>query len=120
MTDVLFVVIGLVSGVFAGIFGIGGGVVIVPMFVFFAKMTQKTANGTSLTLLLPPLGLMGAIAYWKAGNVNVRAAAFTAVGLFVGAWAGAHLSLGLSDVVLKRSFAVLLVAVAFRLWVSAG
>lgn len=118
MNTLMFVVIGLVAGVFAGVFGVGGGVVIVPMFVFFAKMNQKLATGTSLALLLPPLGLLGALAYWKAGNVDVRAATLTALGLFFGAYVGARLSLNLSDVVLKRAFAVLLVAVAARLWMT--
>lgn len=119
MLVAIYLFIGLVAGVCAGIFGIGGGVVIVPMLVFFAKMNQKMATGTSLALLLPPLGLMGAIAYWKAGNVDVRAALLIAAGLFVGNWAGAHVSLGLSDSVLKRAFAVLLVVVATRLWFTA-
>lgn len=118
MNQLMFVLIGLASGVFAGVFGVGGGVIIVPMFVLIAKMNQKMATGTSLALLLPPLGLLGALAYWRAGNVDVRAAALTAIGLFFGAWVGAKLSLGMSDLTLRRSFAVLLVAVAARLWVT--
>ena len=120
MNTLLFLGIGLVAGICSGIFGIGGGVVIVPLFVFLAKMSQKLATGTSLALLLPPLGLLGAVTYYRAGNVDVRAAALTAAGLFVGAWFGARLSLGMSDLVLKRAFAVVLVAVATRLWFSSG
>ena len=115
----IYLAIGLVAGICAGVFGIGGGVVIVPMFVYFARMSQKVATGTSLTLLLPPLGLLGVIAFWRAGNVNVRAAALTAVGLFAGTWLGAQLAIGLSDATLKRAFAVLLVGVAVRLWMTA-
>lgn len=120
MNDVLFVLIGLFAGVCSGVFGIGGGVVIIPLFVFVGRMSQKVATGTSLALLLPPLGLLGAMAYWRAGNVNVRAAALTAVGLFVGTYFGAKFSLGLSDLVLKRAFATLLAIVAVRLWVTAA
>lgn len=120
MNTLLFLVIGLIAGICSGIFGIGGGVVIIPMFVFMAKMSQKLATGTSLALLLPPLGLLGALAYYRAGNVDVRAAALTAVGLFLGAWVGARLSLGMSDLVLKRAFALLLVIVATRLWFTAS
>ena len=116
--NILFLTIGLFAGICGGIFGIGGGVVIVPLYVLLAKMPQKLATGTSLALLLPPLGLLGAIAYWRAGNVDVRAAVVTAIGLFIGAYIGAHMSLGMSDVTLKRSFAVLLVVIAGRLWFS--
>jgi uncharacterized membrane protein YfcA len=115
----LFIAIGLVAGVFAGVFGVGGGVVIIPMFVLLAKMPQKLATGTSLALLLPPVGLLGVINYWKAGNVNVKAAILTAVGLFLGAWVGSRLALQVSDATLRRAFAVVLVAVATRLWFTA-
>jgi uncharacterized membrane protein YfcA len=67
------VLVGLAAGVLAGLFGIGGGVLIVPALVYFAAMPIKTATGTSLGALLLPVGLLGAMAYWKAGHVDVRA-----------------------------------------------
>jgi uncharacterized membrane protein YfcA len=116
----VFLAIGLVAGICSGVFGIGGGIVIVPLLVFFAKMPQKLANGTSLGVFLLPVALLGALSYWKAGNVNVRASLLIASGLFVGSFLGAQLSLSMGDAVLKRGFAVLLVAVAARLWLTAA
>ena len=79
------VLIGLAGGVLAGLFGIGGGVLIVPALVYFAGMPIKSATGTSLGALLLPVGLLGAMTYWKAGNLEVRAAVLVAAGLFFGA-----------------------------------
>ena len=72
---------GLVAGVLSGIFGIGGGVIIVPTLVFFAKMSQRTAVGTSLGALLLPVGALGVYTYWRGGDVNVKAAAWIALGM---------------------------------------
>ncbi|MDQ8165054.1 MAG: sulfite exporter TauE/SafE family protein [Gemmatimonadota bacterium] len=114
-----YVAIGLIAGVFSGVFGIGGGVVIVPLLVFAAKMSQKVATGTSIGVFLLPVAFLGAMAHYRAGNVNVKASLLIAAGLFVGSWVGAQISLGMSDALLKRAFAVLLVAVAARLWWTA-
>lgn len=118
--NLLFVGIGLVAGICGGLFGVGGGVVIVPLLVFAAKFSQKAATGTSLAVFVLPVVLLGAITQWRAGNVNVKASVLVALGLFVGGFIGAQLSIGMSDAVLKRSFAVLLVAVAARLWFTAA
>lgn len=116
----LFIAIGLVAGIASGVFGIGGGIVIVPLLVLFANLPQKIATGTSIAVFLLPVALLGALAHWKAGNVNVRATLLIAAGLFVGSWIGATLSIGMADATLKRAFAVLLVVVAARLWVTAA
>ena len=115
----VFLAIGLAAGLCSGVFGIGGGIVIVPMLVFFAKFPQKLATGTSLGVFLLPVALLGALSYWRAGNVNVRGSLLVAAGLFVGSFIGAQLSLGVSDVALRRAFAVLLVLVAGRMWMTA-
>jgi uncharacterized protein len=115
MTWALVALIGLVSGVVSGLFGIGGAIVIVPSLVLLVKMPQHTANGTSLTSLLLPVGLLGAIEYYKRGQVNVAYAAILAMGLFVGAFVGAHLAGGISDTMLRRAFGALLLVVAGKL-----
>lgn len=114
----LFIAIGFFSGILSGLFGIGGGVVIVPALIFLARLTPITATGTSLAALLLPVGALGAWEYYKKGHLNVPAALFIAVGLFVGVWIGARLAQQLSPVQLKRAFAVFLVVVAGRMWFS--
>ena len=115
----LFLAIGLGAGVLSGLFGIGGGVVIVPALLYFARMQPAMATGTSLGALLLPVGALGAWEFYRNGNVDVRASLLLAAGLFVGAYGGARLNQLLSPVQAKRAFAVFLVAVAVRLWVTA-
>lgn len=113
------VLIGLAAGVLAGLFGIGGGVLIVPALIYFAAMPIKTATGTSLGALLLPVGLLGAMAYWKAGHIDVRASLIIAAGLFFGALFGARLALTMQSGLLQRAFAIFLVAVAVRMFIKA-
>jgi uncharacterized membrane protein YfcA len=109
---------GVLAGILAGIFGIGGGILIVPALVFFGKMTQRTAIGTSLGALLLPVGALGVWAYWREGNLDLRAALWIALGMFLGAYGGAMLAQSVSESSLKRAFAVLLVLIAGRLWIT--
>ena len=118
MTWVLVALIGLVAGVVAGLFGVGGAIVIVPALVLLVKLPQHTASGTSLASLLLPVGLLGAIEYYRRGQVNVAYAAIIAAGLFVGALVGAHLAGGMSDVTLRRAFGAFLLLVAGKLLVG--
>lgn len=85
----LLFIIGLLAGVLSGLFGIGGGVVIVPALIYVAGFRQHMATGTSLAILLPPIGIAAAYEYYRHGNVNVRAAAIIAVAVLVGGWLGA-------------------------------
>jgi uncharacterized membrane protein YfcA len=114
----VFIAIGFSAGILSGLFGIGGGVVIVPALILLARLTPITAIGTSLAALLLPVGALGAWEYYKRGHLNVPAALFIALGLLFGAWLGARLAQQLSPVQLKRAFAVFLVLVAGRIWFS--
>jgi len=111
--------IGLAAGVLSGLFGIGGGVIIVPALLVFARMTPAAATGTSLGALLLPVGALGAWEYYRNGNLDVRSALLLAVGLFFGAYGGAKLNQVLSPVQAKRAFAVFLMVIAVRLWMTA-
>jgi len=85
-----FAMIGLLGGVAAGLFGIGGGLVIVPALIYWAGFSQHMATGTSLAVLLPPIGLAATIEYYRHGNVNVRAAVILAATMVIGSWVGAY------------------------------
>lgn len=111
-----YLLIGLGAGVLSGIFGIGGGVLIVPALIYMARFTPIQATGTSLGALLLPVGLLGAMEYYRNGNLNIRASLLIALGLFLGAWFGARFAQGLSPMVLRRTFAVFIALMAIRLW----
>lgn len=115
----MFIAIGLAAGILAGLFGVGGGVLIVPALMYFAGLPIKTATGTSLMALLLPVGLLGAVAYWQAGHIEVRSGLLVAAGLFLGAWFGARLALTTPPAVMQRLFAVFLVVVAVRMFLKA-
>jgi len=115
----LFVAIGLAAGVLAGLFGIGGGILIIPALVGLARMPIKEATGTSLGALLLPVGLLGALTYYRAGNLNPRASLLIALGLFFGAWFGARLTQAMAPQLLQRLFAVFLAVMAVRMWIKA-
>ena len=110
-----FLLLGLCTGVLSGLLGIGGGVIIVPVLTLLIGMAPHMATGTSLAALLLPVGLLGAWEYYKAGNVDVSAALFISLGLFLGAWFGGAIAQQLSPVVMKRIFAVFLMVVAFQM-----
>ncbi|HLE88777.1 MAG TPA: sulfite exporter TauE/SafE family protein [Candidatus Limnocylindria bacterium] len=115
MPAALMALIGLAAGVLSGLFGIGGGVIIVPLLMLVLGFTAQQAAGTSLAALLLPVGLFGAIQYWQAGQVNVLNAAMLALGLLIGAFLGARLGLALPSEVVQRAFGVLLVIVGLRM-----
>jgi uncharacterized protein len=117
MTVALVAIVGLAAGVLSGLFGIGGGVIIVPVLIVFLGFTAQQAAGTSLAALLLPVGLFGAIEYWQAGQINVLHAALLAFGLLFGAFLGARLGLSLPSEVVQRAFGVLLVLFGLRMMI---
>ena len=118
MTWALVALLGLVAGVVSGLFGVGGAVVIIPGLVLIAKLPQHTAHGTSLAALLLPVGLLGAMEYYKRGQVNIAFAAVVAVGLLIGAYFGARLAGTMSDVMLRKAFGVFLLLISVKLLVT--
>jgi uncharacterized membrane protein YfcA len=111
----LLILIGGVSGVASGLFGIGGGVLIVPGLVYLAGLTQHRATGTSLAVLLPPVGLAATIEYYRHGNVDLRAALIVAAALFAGGWLGAVFGNSLSGPYLRLAFGLFIVGLGFSL-----
>lgn len=112
---IMAAVIGLLGGMASGLFGVGGGAVIVPMLMFFKKFEIHLAIGTSLAVIIPT-ALASVIKHAQAGNVDWKVAGMIAVFSIVGAWAGALLCLRLDAVILRRAFALFLVYVAYKLF----
>jgi len=115
----LLLIIGLVSGIASGIFGIGGGVLIVPALVYLAGFSQHSATGTSLALLLPPVGLAAVLEYYRHGSVDLRTALIAAMGLFVGAWVGAVLANRLQGPYLRLAFGFFVVGLGVYVIIGA-
>ena len=107
--------LGLTAGVFYGMFGIGGGLIIVPALMFFFGMKDLEALGTSLAALIPPVGLLGAAQYYRSGHMQIKYAALIAIGLFIGAYFGAKIIIGLPPVLIRRLYAGFLILVAARM-----
>lgn len=103
---VSLLLVGLLAGISAGFFGIGGGLIIVPALVFLLGFTQHKATGTSLAVLLPPIGFMGVYQYWKADNVDIRAACIIGILLFFGAWLGGYYANKLKGPQLTLAFGI--------------
>ncbi len=114
MQSLVILAVGLTAGILSGMFGIGGGVVIVPALMLFAGFSIKMASGTSLAALLLPVGLLGALEYYRQGQVNTVAAIFLLLGLFIGAYFGAKITLDLPELMVKRAFGFLLLGLAVR------
>lgn len=106
--------IGAVAGMLAGLFGIGGGIVIVPMLVAFLKFAPSKAVGTSLAAMLLPVGILAVWKYAKVGDVDFRIASAMAVGIFIMAYVGAHVGLSVGNTLVSRGFGVLLLLVGLK------
>lgn len=114
----IFLAIGLCAGILSGIIGIGGGVVIVPALTLLAGFPMKSATGTSLGALMLPVGVLGVITYYRAGNVVPKASLLIALGLFIGVFAGSQFAQQLTDSQIRKVFAVFLAATSVKLWMG--
>lgn len=117
MTYFVYALWGAAIGVFSGLIGIGGGILIVPTLVFFFGLTQHQAQGTSVAMMIPPIGLLAAVKYYNEGNVVIPIAVVGAAGFFLGGYFGAGLAHLFGEVALKRIFGTVLVLVGMKmLW----
>jgi hypothetical protein len=115
MNIILYILLGLLTGVFGGMFGLGGGVIIIPALVFLFGLSQHQAQGTTLALLVPPIGLLAAWQYYKQGYVDLKIAAFVCLGFFFGGLIGAKLVVGLPEPLLRRLFGVALLMISIKM-----
>lgn len=118
-TLLILVLIGIAAGTLSGFIGVGGGLIIVPALVYFMGFSQLQAQGTSLAIMLPPIGIMAAMNYYKAGNVNLTYALIIALTFIIGGYFGSKIALKVSPVKVKFAFGLLLLYTAVRmLWTS--
>jgi uncharacterized protein len=101
---IVYIVLGLFAGSVSGIIGIGGGVIIVPALVIFFGFSQHLAQGTTLALLIPPIGLLAAYTYYQKGFIDFYAALFICLGFFIGGLIGAKISVSLPTTILQKIF----------------
>ncbi len=112
----LYVLLGLIAGILSGVVGIGGGTIIIPALVFLFGFTQHKAQGTTLALMVPPIGILAAWTYYKQGFVDLKAALFIVLGFFLGGLLGARVAVGIPDTVLRKVFGVYLLVVAAQMF----
>jgi uncharacterized protein len=118
MSIVLPILIGIVVGIVSGLIGIGGGVLVVPILTFVYHMSQPKAQGTSLAILLPPVGFLAFWQYYKAGAADLKLGLLIALGIFVGGFFGGDLAQHLSEPVLKKIFAIFMFGIALKLFLE--
>ena len=114
-TLIILLIIGICAGMLSGLVGVGGGIIIVPALVFFLAFSQKEAQGTSLGILLLPVGILGVIQYYKQGYVDVRVVLLVSLGFLVGNYLGSKFSLALPERTLKKIFAVMMIIIAVKM-----
>jgi hypothetical protein len=98
-----------------GMVGIGGGLIIVPAMVYLMGADQKTAQGTSIAIMLPPIGLFAAVNYYKAGFINIKYAAIIAVTFLLGGYLGSKIAIALPEALVKKIFAGFLIITAMKM-----
>ena len=112
MKELLYFALGLTAGTLSGMFGIGGGTILIPGLIFLAGLTQHQAQGTTLAIMLLPIGLLAVIKYYQSGHVNFYIALFICLGFLIGGLLGANVAVSLPNLVLKKAFGVFLMVIA--------
>jgi hypothetical protein len=112
---VIYTMLGIAAGLAGGFFGIGGAIVVIPGLVFLAEFSQKTAQGTTLLMMLPPIGALAAWEYARRGEVSWQAALYLCFGFLAGSWLGARGAGAVPHLVLQRAFGVLMILIGLRM-----
>ena len=115
---ILLAIISLMAGFFSGTFGVGGAIIVIPALIFFLGFSQHQAQGTTLAMLVPPIGILAAWTYYQKGFVDIKVAAFIAAGFFIGSAVGARYAVGLSSETLGKVFGVALVLIGLKMIVG--
>lgn len=112
MKELLYLALGLIAGTLSGMFGIGGGTILIPGLIFLAGLSQHEAQGTTLAIMLLPIGLLAVLKYYQSGHVHLYIAAFICIGFLIGGLIGATAAVSLPNLILRRAFGIFLMIVA--------
>ena len=112
---IMLLLVGLAAGILGGMVGIGGGIIIVPALIYLLGFSQLSAQGTSLALLMFPVGILGVIQYYKQGHVDFSIVIILALGFVMGSFLGSKISLSIPQDLVKKFFAILLIVIAFKM-----
>jgi uncharacterized membrane protein YfcA len=111
----LFLLLGFITGIFSGLLGIGGAIIVIPCLVILFDLSQQMAQGTTLALMVPPIGLLAAWTYYKAGFVDLKIAGLICLGFFVGGLIGARYATQIPDDILRKIFGVMLLIASLKM-----
>lgn len=111
----LYITLGLLAGIFSGFLGLGGGTLIIPALVLLCGFSQHSAQGTTLAMMVPPIGLLAAWKYYLNGDVKIGVAALMCLGFFVGGFIGAHFTSRIPDLLLKKCFGAFLLLISLKM-----
>jgi uncharacterized protein len=114
-TILIIILVGIAAGILSGLVGVGGGIIIVPALVYFIGFSQKTAQGTSLAMIMLPVGIFGVIQYYKQGHVDYKIVGILAIGFLAGSFFGSKIALSISQETLKKVFAILMIIIAIKM-----
>ena len=117
-TLLILLIIGILAGILSGLIGIGGGIIVIPALVLFMGFSQQAAQGTTLAMMVPPIGILAALAYYKEGYVDIKVAAIICVGFIAGSFFGAKYATAIPELSLKKIFSVILILVALKMFFS--
>lgn len=112
---ILLALIGLAAGIFGGMIGLGGGVIMIPAMIYFLSMNQLSAQGTSLAIMLPPVGMFAVMNYYKAGQINLKYAIIIAIAFTIGGYFGSGIALHIPVSIVKKIFAISLIMIAIQM-----
>lgn len=116
MTNVfLLLLLGFATGILSGMIGVGGGIIVIPALVLLFGFSQHQAQGTTLAMLVPPIGILAAWTYYKAGYADLKTAGLLCLGFFFGGLIGARIATGLPNVILQRIFGVALFLISLKM-----
>jgi uncharacterized membrane protein YfcA len=111
----LYILVGLVAGTLGGLIGIGGGIIVVPALVLLFGVSQKMAQGTTLAMMLPPIGLLAVLEYYRKGFVDFKTAGFVCIGFFIGGFLGAKFAMRLDEQTLRKIFGIFFLIISLKM-----